>query len=122
VSFTRKRMAPSSIGTKEPFNPEYTDKMLNVWATAGPNQSSKQVGSVGNVVYKAKCLKCDLHFAIYSDDAKDRPAKTGSTLHCPECGQHGESFIVWKEPLSGFIYQHIPGSTEAPIDVTGLSK
>lgn len=56
--------------------------------------------------YGIKCLKCGLHFNVYSwigdwlDNLKEGPA-------CPECGQRG-AICLSREPIAGEIYQQVP--------------
>ena len=58
---------------------------------------------------KCKCLNCGLHFVICTDDP-DR--HTISSIYCPECGQNGGLFMVWRETVSGFIYETVPGHAQ----------
>jgi DNA-directed RNA polymerase subunit RPC12/RpoP len=48
----------------------------------------------GFINIKVKCLECGLHFILCTEDDPDQ--HTAETIHCPECGQHGESYIVWR--------------------------
>jgi hypothetical protein len=59
-------------------------------------------------IVKAKCMACGLHFMLCSDD---RGRHNRHSLHCPECGQYGGGFLVWREEHPGFIFQVVPGST-----------
>ncbi|MDE9557097.1 HNH endonuclease [Xenorhabdus bovienii] len=56
---------------------------------------------------KIKCLKCGLHFSIYSWHDELHKAET---LHCPECGQSDNAFIIWAQRKYGFISQKVPGN------------
>ena len=55
---------------------------------------------------KIKCLQCGLHFIICTWD-KERHNST--TVHCPECGQNDQLFMVWTQQKFGFIYEDVPG-------------
>lgn len=45
------------------------------------------------VTVKAKCLRCGLHFALYTW----YPGRhTAATIRCPECGQRHGNYIVWQ--------------------------
>ena len=55
---------------------------------------------------KAKCLRCALHFALYSLRPEEH---TAESLHCPACGQHQGEFMLWAEQVNGFIFQEVPG-------------
>ena len=55
---------------------------------------------------RAKCMKCGLHFILCSDYPEQH---AGTTLYCPECGQHEDCFMVWKAEVEGFIFQAVPG-------------
>lgn len=57
---------------------------------------------------KVKCMKCGLHFTIFSWNAALHRA---STLHCPECGQSEGLFLVWAQLQFGFIFQKVPGNS-----------
>lgn len=56
---------------------------------------------------KVKCLKCSLHFTIYSWNSNSHRAKD---LHCPECGQADGAFLVWRQQKFGFIFNQVPGN------------
>ncbi|CDH33221.1 HNH endonuclease [Xenorhabdus bovienii] len=56
---------------------------------------------------KIKCLKCGLHFSIYT---WHEGLHNSGTLHCPECGQSDNSFIIWAQRKYGFISQKVPGN------------
>jgi hypothetical protein len=63
---------------------------------------------VGYWRIKAKCLQCQLHFLLCTWKPNQHD---GSTLHCPECGQHSGQFIVWREEVpGGMIFKEIPGA------------
>jgi len=53
---------------------------------------------------KCKCTACGLHFAAYSWEEEWLPKV------CPECGQ-SPTFAVWREKLSGEIFQYVPGDS-----------
>lgn len=67
---------------------------------------------------KIKCMKCSLHFTIYSWDPAGHRA---NTLHCPECGQSEGLFLVWAQQSFGFIFQKVPGNS-SPWDFGGFTK
>lgn len=67
---------------------------------------------------KVKCMKCSLHFTIYSWDPIGHRA---DDLHCPECGQSEGLFLVWAQQKFGFIFQQVPGNS-SPWDVGDLAK
>jgi hypothetical protein len=60
----------------------------------------------GYFLIKAKCLNCGLHFLLCTWEA-ERHSRT--SLWCPECGQHEGRFIIWGEPVKGFIFGLVPG-------------
>ena len=55
---------------------------------------------------KIKCMMCSLHFVICTWEPD---LHTSKNIHCPECGQKGEGFVVWAEQVFGFIFQEVPG-------------
>ncbi|MBZ6767391.1 HNH endonuclease [Klebsiella oxytoca] len=57
---------------------------------------------------KVRCMKCSLHFTIFSWYPELHRA---NTLHCPECGQSEGLFIVWAQQKFGFIFQKVPGNS-----------
>ena len=60
-----------------------------------------------NTILKFKCLKCSLHFTLYTDDKK---RWLNSKPHCPECGQNKE-FLMWGEDTDKQIFELVPGNT-----------
>ncbi len=67
---------------------------------------------------KVKCMKCRLHFTIFSWNPAGHRA---DTLHCPECGQSEGVFVVWAQQKFGFIFQAVPGNS-SPWDVGDLTR
>ncbi|HAT7728841.1 TPA: HNH endonuclease [Enterobacter cloacae] len=57
---------------------------------------------------KVKCMKCSLHFTIFSWFPAEHRA---DTLHCPECGQSEGLFLVWAQQKFGFIFDQVPGNS-----------
>lgn len=54
----------------------------------------------------SKCMKCYLHFNVYSY-SENRHSE--STLYCPECGQHDGFFLVEVFEEERPIYEFVPG-------------
>jgi len=54
-------------------------------------------------------MKCGLHFTVHTWYPE---LHVGTTLYCPECGQHEEQFVTWVAEVEGFIFQHVPGDAE----------
>lgn len=67
---------------------------------------------------KVKCIKCSLHFTIFSWYPTKHRA---DTLHCPECGQSEGLFIVWAQQKFGFIFDQVPGNS-ASWDIGDFTK
>lgn len=57
---------------------------------------------------KMKCLDCNLHFIVMSDNPEW--FDDHRLAYCPECGSTRPK-IVWQSHVSGFIYEHVPGSS-----------
>jgi Zn finger protein HypA/HybF involved in hydrogenase expression len=57
-----------------------------------------------NVYFKitAKCMKCQLHFVIYT---YNREYHTQANLGCPECYSRGEVITGSREKKVGFIFE-----------------
>lgn len=55
---------------------------------------------------RCKCTQCGLHFIICTWYPE---AHGASTIHCPECGNHGRRFLVWQVEIEGYIFQAVPG-------------
>ncbi len=52
--------------------------------------------------HKYKCLKCGLHFIVYSwRDNTESP-------YCPECGERG-SVMHWLDTSDKEIFEFVPG-------------
>jgi DNA-directed RNA polymerase subunit RPC12/RpoP len=63
---------------------------------------------VTTYVHKFKCLKCGLHFALYSWD----PGREESQVFCPECGEQGIApFMHWSEETDKEVFEFVPGMT-----------
>lgn len=58
---------------------------------------------------KAKCMACSLHFVICTWYPENH---TEQSLYCPECGQHQGRFLVWREKVTGFIFNEVPGHAD----------
>lgn len=54
--------------------------------------------------HKYKCLRCGLHFIIYSWDEKK------GTPFCPECQSHGPS-MHWLNETEKEIFEFVPGGS-----------
>ena len=67
---------------------------------------------------KVKCIKCGLHFTIFSWNPDGHRA---DKLHCPECGQSDGMFVVWAQQKFGFIFQQVPGNA-APWDIGNMKN
>src|SRR5262245_593856 len=70
--------------------------------------------------HKFKCLRCGLHFAVFSDYL-DWPVGTvgeaGPAPFCPECGGNW-AFLRFYESDEGFIFMAMPGKA-APLGIGG---
>ena len=55
---------------------------------------------------RAKCMECGLHFTVHTWYPERH---VGTTLYCPECGQHEQRFMTWVAEVEGEIFQHVPG-------------
>ena len=55
---------------------------------------------------RAKCMECGLHFTVHTWYPEEH---AGTTLYCPECGQHEQRFMTWVVEVEGYIFQHVPG-------------
>jgi predicted nuclease with TOPRIM domain len=87
---------------------EEHERRLTEARRPGINLPSAKDTDAAFVVVKAKCLACSLHFLVASWEPDKHD---GSTLHCPECGQNGGAFLVWKDTVRGFIFELIGGSS-----------
>ena len=65
-----------------------------------------------------KCNNCGLHFTVWTWDedwGKERDP------HCPECGSTAH-FIIWPaKVIDGFIFQKVPGESEAPVKISHVA-
>jgi len=58
---------------------------------------------------RVKCMECGLHFTVHTWYPESH---TGTTLYCPECGQHEQRFATWVTEVEGQIFEHVPGDAE----------
>ena len=58
---------------------------------------------------RVKCMECNLHFTVHTWYPERH---TGTTLYCPECGQHEQHFITWLAEVEGYIFQYVPGDND----------
>lgn len=57
-----------------------------------------------------KCMKCGLHFNIHTWYPNKH---THETIHCPECGCHGDNaaFLIWPTSKEkDHIFNFVPGT------------
>lgn len=66
---------------------------------------------------KAKCLTCNLHFVVCTEYPERHSHKT---IYCPECGRRGGDFLTYAEPVSGEIWQEVPGNAQLTPDMKSL--
>ena len=66
--------------------------------------------SAKTVVYSVKCMKCGLHFNVYTwyPDKHSR-----MSMHCPECGQNDGKFILWKSEIDEPIFTQVPYNSDS---------
>jgi len=63
---------------------------------------------------KVKCLKCGLHFIIFT---WNKESHSLHTLYCPECGQHEGKFVIWQEDSNKQIFEFVPGLNAKLTDI-----
>jgi hypothetical protein len=55
---------------------------------------------------KVKCLKCFLHFVIYTTSPQQHPK---TAISCPQCAQRSGEYLIWAETIQGNISDDVPG-------------
>ncbi len=62
----------------------------------------------GHIQYKCKCLKCGLHFIVYSWYEDWIKKVEYGKPHCPECGLQS-TFLLGTLFSDKHIYEKVPG-------------
>lgn len=60
---------------------------------------------------RVKCMACGLHFVILTWEPERH---TPASIHCPECGQHGEGsrYLVYAIAQPDPIFMWVPGAAD----------
>lgn len=71
-------------------------------------------------IHPVKCLACQLHFNVYSDNEHRGLEWTPS--FCPECGAQDTFLEYPAKPSEHFIFEFVPGTFEGMPKVPPLPR